>query len=188
MEYLRQSCQITAHNTIRVHTYHQQPKIPPGKRCAVAAVKGLWKGGGEKLKALMTYRATPLESGFSPAQLLMGRQLQTTIPQLTTTLLLRWPNIRRSEKRAEENQQRKYNLRHRARPLPPLQSGQNVWLPREQKQGAVIQQATTPRFYIIHTEEGQLWRNHAHMRTINQPQPQTTTEIPVATPGPENTE
>ena len=39
---------------------------------AVATVKGLWKGGGEKAKALMTYRATPLESSYSPAQLLMG--------------------------------------------------------------------------------------------------------------------
>lgn len=42
---------------------------------AVATVKGLWKGGGEKAKALMSYCATPLESGYSPAQLLMGRQI-----------------------------------------------------------------------------------------------------------------
>uniref|UniRef100_A0A3B5AY39 Integrase catalytic domain-containing protein n=1 Tax=Stegastes partitus TaxID=144197 RepID=A0A3B5AY39_9TELE len=139
---------------------------------AVATIKGLWKGGGEKLKALMTYRATPLESWFSPAQLLMGRQL----------------GFRKSEKRAKENQQHKYNLRYRARLLPPLQSGQNVWLPREEKQGTVILQATTPRSYIIHTDEGQLRRNCAHMRTLHQPQPQTTPEIPVATSEPGNTE
>ncbi|CAK6982086.1 Transposon Ty3-G Gag-Pol poly [Scomber scombrus] len=153
--------------------------------------QGLWKGEGEKLKALMTYRATPLESGFSPAQLLMGRQLRTTILQLPTTLLPRWLNIRgfrKSEKRAKENQQHKYNLRHRARTLPPLQSGQNVWLPREEKQGTVIQQATTPRSYIIHTDEGQLRRNRTQMRTLPQPQPQTTPETPVATPEPSNTE
>lgn len=98
---------------------------------AVATVKGLWKGGGEKTK---TYRATPLENGYSPAQLLMGRQLCTTIPQLSISLLPHWPNIkgfRRFEKWAKENQQRNYNLRHRARPLPPLHSGQNVWLPSE---------------------------------------------------------
>ena len=37
---------------------------------AVATVKGLWKGGGEEAKALQTYRATPLEIGYSPVQLL----------------------------------------------------------------------------------------------------------------------
>ncbi|KAL6475040.1 hypothetical protein MHYP_G00160800 [Metynnis hypsauchen] len=78
---------------------------------AVATVKGLWKGGEEKLKALMTYRATPLECGYSPAQLLMGRQLRTTIPQLPANLRPRWPNIRglrKAETRAKEKQQRNY--------------------------------------------------------------------------------
>ena len=42
---------------------------------AVATVKGLWKGGGEEAKALLTYRATPLESGYSPAQ-----QIRSDIP------------------------------------------------------------------------------------------------------------
>ncbi|KAI4880976.1 hypothetical protein NFI96_001098 [Prochilodus magdalenae] len=126
---------------------------------AVATIKGLWKGGEEKLKALMTYRATPLECGYSPAQLLMGRQLRTTIPQLPTYLHPRWPNIRgfrKAEMRAKENQQRNYNRRHRARHLQPLQAGQKVWLAKEKKSGTVIQQATTPRSYIIDTDEGQL--------------------------------
>ena len=142
---------------------------------AVATVNGLWKGGGEKLKGLMTYRATPFESGYSPAQLLMGRQLRTTIPQLPATLRPRWPNLgefRKTEKRAKENQKRNYNLGHRARLLLPLQSGQNVWLPREEKQGTVIQQAKTPRSYVVRTDEGQVRRNRAHLRPMHHPQPQ----------------
>uniref|UniRef100_A0A3Q3GHF7 Uncharacterized protein n=1 Tax=Labrus bergylta TaxID=56723 RepID=A0A3Q3GHF7_9LABR len=60
---------------------------------AVATVKGLWRGGEDKLKALMMYRAT-LECGYSPAQLLIGRQLRTTIPQLPASPLPLRPNIR----------------------------------------------------------------------------------------------
>ena len=158
---------------------------------AVATVKGLWKGGGDKTKALMTYRATPLGNGYSPAQLLMGRQLRTSIPQLPASLLPRWPNIREfreSEKRAKENQQRNYNQHHRARPLPPLQPGQDIWLPREKIQGTVIQPATTPRSYIIQTDEGQVRRNRTHLRTVHHPQLQIPPDTPVETPEPRNTD
>ncbi|KAL6482216.1 hypothetical protein MHYP_G00102960 [Metynnis hypsauchen] len=151
---------------------------------AVATVKGLWKGGEEKLKALMTYRATPLECGYSPAQLLMGRQLRTTIPQLPANLRPRWPNIRglrKAETRAKEKQQRNYNLRHRARNLPPLQAGQNVWLAKERKSGTVVQQATTPRSYIIDTDEGQVRRNRTHVRIVDPPQ-QPTPPVTLSTP------
>lgn len=169
------------------------PRYPQANgeaECAVATVKGLWKGGGEKAKSLMSYRATPLESGYSPAQLLMGRQIRSTIPQLPMSLLPRWTNIRgfrKSEKWAKENQRRNYNLRHRARSVPPLQPGQNVWLPRKKKQGIVIQQATTPRSYIIHTDEGQVRRNRTHIRTVHLPQNQTTPpDTPDATSEPGN--
>ena len=36
--------------------------------------------------ALLSYRSTPLENGYSPAQLLMGRQLRSTVP-MTSALL-----------------------------------------------------------------------------------------------------
>ena len=68
---------------------------------AVDTVKGLWKGGGYKVKALLTYHATPLESGYSPAQLLMGRQIHSDIPQLPAALRPRWPNIKGFRKSGE---------------------------------------------------------------------------------------
>lgn len=71
-------------------------------------------------------------------------------------------------------QQRHYNRRHRARPLTLLQPGQNVWLPRENKEGTVVQQAATPRSYVINTDEGQIRRNRVHMRALG---PSTTPDI-----------
>ncbi|KAL0174321.1 hypothetical protein M9458_030289 [Cirrhinus mrigala] len=146
---------------------------------AVATVKGLCKGGEEKTKALLTYRATPLENGYSPAQLLMGRALRTTIPQLPTVLNPRWPKIkgfRKSERRAKEKQRCRYDMRYRARPLPILEPGQRVWLPREESQGTVIRPAETPRSYVVHTDEGLLRRNRTHMRAVYPTQYQKPTE------------
>uniref|UniRef100_A0A3Q3X0S7 Integrase catalytic domain-containing protein n=1 Tax=Mola mola TaxID=94237 RepID=A0A3Q3X0S7_MOLML len=143
---------------------------------AAATVKRLWKVGEEKLQALTAYGATPLECGYSPSQLLKGRQLRTTIPQFPASLHLRWPNIkgfRRPEERAKEKQRCNYNKCHRARPKQPLQPGQNIWLLREKKYGAVVQCAETPRSYIIHTDEGQIRRNHEHLQTVHNPDIQT---------------
>lgn len=183
------SCELfrdfsTEYGFVHITSSPRYPQANGETERAVATVKGLWKGRGEKIRALMTYRATPLECGYSPAQLLMGRQTRTTIPQLSASLIPRWPNIKRfrkTEKRAKENQQRRHNLHYGARPLPPLQPGQNVWLPGEEKQGTVIQQATTPRSYIIHTDERQVRRNRKHLRSVNHTQPQVPPDKTVTT-------
>lgn len=121
----------------------------------------------------------------------LGRQLRTTIPQLPTSLLPRWPNIRgfrKQERRAKENQRRIYNQRHRVRTLQPLQRGQNVWLPKERTQVTVIQQATTPRSFIIDTDLGQVRRNRTHMRTLTHSQHQTPPDAVDKTTEQTNTE
>ena len=47
---------------------------------AVRTVKGLLKKAEDPYLALLSYRATPLEIGYSPAELLMSRKLRTTVP------------------------------------------------------------------------------------------------------------
>ena len=140
---------------------------------AVATVKGLWKEGRDKVNALLSYRSTPLECGYSPSQLLMGRQLRTKLPQLPQTLVPRWPNIRvfrREERLGKKRQEQRYNRRHRARHLPDMRPGQSVWLPTENVQGTVIDHAAGPRSYVVRTDYGLLRRNRSHLRETYQPE------------------
>ena len=58
---------------------------------AVQTVKNLLKDAGDPYLALLAYRSTPLPwCGLSPAELLMGRQIQSNLPQLTETLTPKW--------------------------------------------------------------------------------------------------
>lgn len=47
---------------------------------AVKAVKNILKKEKDPAKALLAYRSTPLASGYSPGELLMGRNIKATIP------------------------------------------------------------------------------------------------------------
>ena len=57
---------------------------------AVGTIKNLLKKSDDPYKALLAYRSTPLQVGYSPAQLLMGRVLRTVVP---TTRAQREPCI-----------------------------------------------------------------------------------------------
>ncbi|KAJ8340446.1 hypothetical protein SKAU_G00350790 [Synaphobranchus kaupii] len=87
---------------------------------AVQMVKNLLTKAPDPYLALLVYRTTPLQNGCSPAQLLMGRQLRTTVPILPSLLDPSRPesdavSSREREKRGAD--QMCYNKRHRAHDL-----------------------------------------------------------------------
>jgi len=47
---------------------------------AVKAMKNIVKKSNDIYKALLTYRATPLQHGNSPASMMMGRDLKGALP------------------------------------------------------------------------------------------------------------
>ena len=71
------------------------PKFPQANGAAeraVKTVKQLLDKNNDPYLAMMVYRSTPLENGYSPSELLMGRKLRTTLPMLTKQLKPRVPN------------------------------------------------------------------------------------------------
>ncbi|KAK7906802.1 hypothetical protein WMY93_015414 [Mugilogobius chulae] len=121
----------------------------------------------------MTYRATPNSStGASPAELLMGRKIRTTLPTLQDNLTPGWPDmdtIKQADATAKQKQAYFYNRRNGVRSLPPLNPGDTVLTKLEGQKlwamPAVVQSASsTPRSYVVETAQGERYRrNRRHL-------------------------
>ena len=53
---------------------------------AVQTAKSLLKKATDPHLALLSYRSTPLDNGYSPAQIFIGRQIRSTIPVTKASL------------------------------------------------------------------------------------------------------
>ena len=96
---------------------------------AVQTIKNLLRKEEDPFTALLNYRATPLLQGLSPAELLMGRQLRTRIPVFRTfKSTQKDAAFRKKDAEIKQRQKRDFDLRHRAKELPSLSEGQEVWI------------------------------------------------------------
>ena len=96
---------------------------------AVQTIKNLLEKSADPYLALLSYRATPLRLGYSPAELLMGRNLRTTVPTIPNQLLphtLDRNRIKDRDKKLKESQRMNYNRHHRACHRNPLETGDLV--------------------------------------------------------------
>ena len=130
-------------------------------------VKNLLKKEKDQAKGLLAYRSTPLACKFSPAQLLMGRKVRSSVPIFHTELSPQWPDLDKLQARETENklkQQSNFDHRHRATPLPRLESGAEVLVKDLQGPGVVVGAAKTPRSYVVETPTSTVRRNRAHQQ------------------------
>ena len=124
---------------------------------AVKTFKQLLKKNKNPYMALLKYRASPLQNGFSPAELLMGRKLQTKTPVLPKLLKPATPDhnsIAKKETLMKAKQCENYNQRHAARNQSSLKNGDSVWIRDMKRHGEVISASDTPRSFIINTPQG----------------------------------
>ena len=144
------------------------PHYPQGNgeaERAVKTVKSLLKKSGDHHLALLAYRSTPLACGYSPAQLLMSRNLRTTLPMVREQRIPKvvdFKEVKERDRCLKERQRQNYNQRHRTKDLPPLESGDTVWVPDRDSSGTVVSE-TVPRSHIVETSDGLFRRNRRHL-------------------------
>ena len=139
---------------------------------AVQTVKSLLNKNVDPHLALLVYRSTPLENGYSPAELLMSRKLRTTIPVISDNLQPKLPNnseLRQKEEKMRQRQKKNFDSRHRAQILDTLLPGETVWLPDQRTEGTVVRDSA-PRSYTVQTSKGQYRRNRRHIIFLTQMQ------------------
>ncbi|KAM7291848.1 uncharacterized protein ISCGN_028419 [Ixodes scapularis] len=133
---------------------------------AFRTIKGLFSKNDDPFLALLVFRDTPGPSGFSPAQLLMGRRLRTSLPKPSEKLKPEWPSTEvflKKERADKRRQATDFNRRHVAKKLRPLATGEDVSVTDVQCGAKVLNKAQRPRSYVVETPRGVLQRNRKHL-------------------------
>ena len=154
----------------------------------VKTIKNLMKKSSDPNMLLLSYRSTPLHwCNLSPSELLMGRRVRTTIPQVSNQLIPEWsflPEFCKQDEKFKREQEKQYNRRHHAQNLPDLPDNTPVWVTTNNtsEPGTVVSPAGTPRSYIVETSNGQVRRNQQHLTPVPTEQhPSVTRDSPVQT-------
>ena len=123
---------------------------------AVRTIKEMWrkceKSKEDPYLALLAYRSTPLQNGYSPAELLMSRKLRTTVPQVPANLqpaLIDEKKVREREDVYGRKMAKNADRRGRAQALPKPGIGDKVYVKEKKKTYEVIEPHTHPRSYVL---------------------------------------
>eukprot|EP00731_Ephydatia_muelleri_P034154 Em0049g1a len=128
---------------------------------AVRTVKSLWKKDKDPFLALLIYRATPLEIGYSPAELLMCRRLRTTLPMAQEQRVPKLPDptvLSNKNDQVKGRQKKNFDADHGVKMLPTLHPGDTVWILDRHTMGRVVKEIA-PRSFVVETQEGNFRQN-----------------------------
>lgn len=135
---------------------------------AVRTIKDLLKKTQDREEALLAYRSTPLQCGFSPAQLLMGRQIRSSLPLSASQLEPAWPDLalfRQQQAAAKDQQAADFDAHHAARPPQRLHIGNPVWIIDLGREGTVKDELTD-RSYVVSSAGSDVRRNRKSLRPL----------------------
>ena len=133
---------------------------------AVKKIKSILNKSDDPYLGLLAYRTTALPNGYSPSQLLMGRKLCSTVPQLPTHFSPQLPtqtDLRERDQKLKKSQKENFDQRHRVRNLKPLTPEEKIWITDRKESGTVISKVLN-RSYEIEAKGGRYRRNRKHRR------------------------
>ena len=154
----------------------------------VNTVKKLLKNAKDPFLSLLSYRATPLPwCKLSPSELLMGRVIRNTVPQITETLIPKWSYLEKFPKdnsNFKQKQKTDFDKRHRVKPLAEIPDDTYVWIRtgNQQTTGRVVSSANAPRSYLVDTPHGQIRCNRLHITPMPNSNEIDTNERPNRSP------
>ena len=130
------------------------------------AEQSMLKKNEDTFSALLTYRSTLLQNGYSPSELVIGGRLQMQLPTHPANL---YPNVQIKDHQLVEgkessyrlNQQHNFDKRHRAKELPTHASGDRVRIRDEDRYGLVAEKTEKPCSYLVITDKSTLRRNRS---------------------------
>lgn len=149
--------------------FTSSPKFPQSNGAAEAALKiakNIIKKCDDICLGLLSYRSTPLENGYSPAELMFSRKIRSRVPVVPRDLgtFKNHDLVATHEKDRKDGQERMNNKRHRVSKLSELSVGSMVWIIDMRVYGEVIKADDTPNSFIIKTEKGNsIRRNRWHL-------------------------
>ncbi|XP_041352736.1 uncharacterized protein K02A2.6-like [Gigantopelta aegis] len=151
------------------------PQVNGEAERAVQTVKNFLLKAEDPYLALLNYRATPLQCGFSPAEMSMGRCLRTRVPVVPALLTPDWPKLadtKLANANQKEVQKKNFDRRHRATTLPTLSPGDQVWIKETNEMKGEVVKPIGPRSYAVRTSTGLRRRNRRHLnRRSSSPPP-----------------
>ena len=111
----------------------------------------------------------------------MGRQIRNSVPSFHAQLKPQWPdldNLRARESVSKLKQETVFNTRHKAKLLPLIRPGTEVFVKDLQQLGKVVEAASTPRSYKVETPTSTI-RNRVHFTPLPNQQKQQERPTPI---------
>lgn len=145
------------------------PKYSQSNGCAEAAVKNakrIIKKCKDVDKGLLSYRSTPLENGYSPAELLNNRKIRSLVPILPNKYgtFHDHKNVLIKEKEKKDKQEKNYNKKHKVKKLSIFETGDKVWVIDKQVYGEISAIDEKPNSYFIKLDNNRtISRNRWHL-------------------------
>ena len=141
------------------------PKFSQSNGAAHAAVK-IAKNIIMKCKeidiGLLAYRTTPLENGYTPAELMFSRKIKSRVPTIQNNLgtFKEHDKVVNKETIRKDYQAMMYNKGHRSKKLSDLNKTDKVWIIDMRLYGEITDFDRDFNSYLIKTEKGNIIRRN----------------------------